>query len=139
MPVLGLSSGLGLAALFSLPLALKPLFPLFGILVTGWTGALMVLASAAYFAYLARSSFKLAPSAWWGAFICLLLFGISTAMTVMRVDLVLLFRALGYTGPQLAALQDSGTLWRPLTLLVTLLMTVVSLVYMLAIRKYFAR
>jgi len=137
-PVLALSTALGLAALLSLPLALKPLFPLFGILVTGWAGALMILASALYLAYLARSSFKRVPSAWWGTFIYLLLFGISTAMTVLRVDLLLLLRALGYTGPQLAALQGSGALWRPLTLSVTLLMTVVSLGYMLTIRKYFA-
>jgi hypothetical protein len=135
-PVLALSTALGLAALLSLPLALKPLFPLFGILVTGWAGALMILASAAYFAYLAQSSFKLAPSAWWGTCIYLLLLGISTAMTILRVDLLLLLRALGYTGPQLEALQGSGALWRPLTLSITLLMTFVSLVYMLTIRKY---
>jgi hypothetical protein len=59
-------------------------------------------------------------------------------MTILRVDLVLLLSALGHTGPELERLQGSGALWRPLSLSVTLLMTFVSLVYMLTIRKYYA-
>jgi hypothetical protein len=137
-PVLAISTALGLAALLSLPLALKPLFPLFGILVTGWAGALMILASAAYLAYLAQASFKLAPSAWWGTCVYILLLGVSTAMTILRVDLLLLLRALGHSGAELDGLLGSGALWRPLSLSITLLMTLVSLVYMLTIRKYYA-
>jgi hypothetical protein len=138
-PVLALSTSLGLAALLSLPLALKPLFPLFGILVTGWAGSLMTLAAAALIAYLARSSFKLAPAAWWGTFLFLLLFGISTALTFLRVDPLLFYRELGYPEQRLAALEGLGTWWRPLTLWSALLLTVASLAYMLAIRKHFAK
>jgi hypothetical protein len=87
---------------------------------------------------LARSTFKLAPSAWWGTFIYLLLWGLSTALTLLRVDLLLIYRAIGYPEQLLAEMGDIGIAGRQIAIWITLLVTVASLAYMLAIRKYFA-
>lgn len=136
-PVLVLSFELGLAALLTLFMALRPAVPLFGTLVTGWKGALLLLAGAAVAGYLALGTYRRSMRAWQATTLLLILVGVSAAVTFRVMDPVLLWRELGYpvsaaTGPGSPAL-----IMRAVGVWGSLGVTLLSLVYMAAIRKQF--
>jgi hypothetical protein len=139
LPVLGLSVGLGLLALFTLPMLTRPVVPLFGRLVVGWPGALLLLAGIAALGWLARSTYRLQPAGWWLTSLLLVLIGVSTAWTLARIDPAALYRAVGYPEEQLRMLDGSGAMGRGFNIGVAVVLTLFSLVYMGAIRKHFRR
>jgi hypothetical protein len=134
---LGLSVGLGLVAILALPLAIKPAVPLFGTMATGWSGSLLILAGAALCGYLARETFRLSMVAWWITSFLLLLLGLSTAVTVHRAGLGALYTVMGYPEEEIAALSRPGSTGEMATVWITIAVTLLSLVYMVAIRKHF--
>lgn len=139
LPVLGLSVCLGLAAWVTLPIALRPVVPVFGHLVTGWPGSLLVLGSAALAAWLAWSTYRLRPGGWWATAIALIVFGASTVVTFGAVDPLEVYRAMGYPEEVLAAWSGSPVSGRPVVIGGTVALTLVSLVYMVRIREHFPR
>jgi hypothetical protein len=134
---LGLSVGLGLVAILTLPLALKPAVPLFGTMATGWGGTILIVAGAALCGYLARETFRLSLFAWWITSLLLLMLGTSTAVTVHRAGMGALYGAMGYPEEEIAALGHSGSTAELVTIWITLAVTLLSLVYMVVIRKHF--
>ncbi len=136
-PVLGLSVGLGGCAVLSLPMALHPVVPLFGVLVGGAAGAFLLLGTAAAFAYLARETYRRTAAGWWGATLFLVVLGASTAVTLDRAGTPAFYRGLGYTEEQLELLEAAISSVR-LTWVVGLL-TLLTLVYMLDLRRHFRR
>lgn len=136
--VLGLSVGLGLAALVALPLVLRPAVPLFGLLVTGRPGSLLVLGGVAFTAWLARSTFRLQPGGWWATTAALIALGASTVVTLGMVDPVEIYRAMGYPDEVLAAWSGSPATGRAVLIGGTVALTVASLVYMARIRVHFS-
>jgi hypothetical protein len=135
--VLGLSLGLAAFAALSLAIAVRPVVPWFGRLVTGWPGSLVMLASAVSCAYLAWSTFKLRSDGWWGSTVLLVGIGISTLWTLGRVELIEFYRAMGYPDRQLELLEFSGAMNGPLTFWLTAIMTVLTVLYMVGILKHF--
>jgi len=135
VPVVGLAAGLGLAALLSLPLALRPVVPVFGVLATGVSGLAAVLLSAGGAAWLARSVYRLERRGWWGTTALFVVIGISACVTFARVPAVDLYREMGYPEEQLERLGGAGIGgW---TLAACAAVTVASLIYMLRIKRYF--
>jgi hypothetical protein len=137
LPVLGLSFGLAAVAILCLPLAVRPAVPCFGRLVTGWAGGLLLVLGGAVAALLARSTFKLSVAGWWGTTLLLILVGVSVAVTFLRVDAAEYYRALGYPEQQLEVLGRSVVSSRWVTVGGTAALTLLSLVYMAAIRTHF--
>jgi len=137
LAVLGLSLGFAAFAALSLAIAVRPVVPWFGRLVTGWPGSVVLLASAVSCAYLAWSTFKLRSDGWWGSTVLLVAIGISTLWTLRRVELIEIYRAMGYPEEQLELLEFSGAMNGPLTFWLTAIMTVLTVLYMVGIRKHF--
>lgn len=136
-PVLALSLLLWATAALTAPLALRPIVPLFGKLVTGGWGLMLTLAGAGVSAWLARGIYRLSMAAWWATTALMLVGGLSTALTAWQIDPVELYAASGIPPDQLAGVEGLGS-----NLLVagawgTLALTALSLVYMLAIRRHF--
>ena len=134
LPVLGLSLGLGAAGAISIPFAVYAIFPVFGLLLTGWPAVLLTLASGIVCVYLARATYALRSVGWWGTTFFLMVVGASPVVTFLVVDPIELFRHIGYPEEQLGLIRTAG---RPLTVWGSAVLTVLSLVYMVGIRKHF--
>jgi hypothetical protein len=135
VPVLGLSVALGAAAFLVVPMLARPVFPLFGYLVAGWGAAALMLGGAAVSVALAWSTFHLRMSGWWGSMVALVLLGVSTWVTFLRVDPAEFYRAMGYPEEHVRML--AGMLDGPTTAWSSLVITVLTIAYMLSIRKHF--
>jgi hypothetical protein len=132
--VLGLSVGLGACGVLTLLMVLRPAVPLFGRLVTGRAGALWSVAGAGVCFWLARQIYALRRVGWWSATGLMVLVGASTWLTLVRVESAELLRAMGYPADSLpAAGQTYGLAASWLTVVLTLL----SVAYMVGIRKHF--
>ncbi len=131
--VLGLSVGLGACGVIAVPLALHPVVPLFGWLATGWAGAGLSLIGAGLCLWMARKVYAQLLLGWWAATVFLTLAGVSTWVTLVRVELAEWYRAMGYPDELLEAMSLRSTIPAWLTVAVTLL----TLVYMAAMRKHF--
>ena len=131
--VLGLSVGLGACAVMAVPLTLRPVVPFFGWLVSGWAGAGLMLIGAGACLWMARKIYAQLLSAWWATTIFLTLVGVSTWVTLLRVDPAEWYRAMGYPDELLATMTLHSTIPSWLTAAVTLL----TVVYMVGIRKHF--
>jgi len=137
MPVLALRVGLGFAAILALPLALQPVVPLFGMLITGWAATLLILAGALVTGFLAWSTYRLELGGWWATSALLVVSGASIALTFLRVQPVEYYRLMGYPEEQLELFEQSGLAHPSLIIWSTVVLTVLSLVYMGAIRRHF--
>jgi len=132
--VLGLSLGLGICGVILALTALRPAVPWFGRLLTGVPGALVSLAAAVACVGLAWDTYALRLRGWWASTAFLVLVGLSTWLTVRRTEPSEMFRVLGYPEEVLpGSLSDLG----PILAWLTLVLTVLTVVYMLAIRKHF--
>jgi len=131
---LGLSVGLGACGVLALPMALRPAVPLFGMLSTGWPGALLLIAGGCACLWLAREVYALTMRGWWATTIFLFLIGLSTWLTLRVSDPDELFRALGYPDDS----PTPGDAFVAVNSWLTVAVTLLTLVYMGAIRKHFA-
>lgn len=107
LPVLAASLWLGMGALSMLPMPLvgKSVMPFFGILLTGLPATLFLAVWSAGSAWLAWAFYRLKPFAWWVAVIAFVLFGVSSAITFARIDLMEMYRQMGYSQQQLDQIQ----------------------------------
>lgn len=135
--VLVLSIALLAAAVFSLPMVLRPVVPLFGRLVTGPAGLLALLGGVALCAWLAWSTFRLERVGWWATLGFLVVLGLSTVWTFEVVHLTEMYRQLGYPEEQITALARSEPVLHRLTQWSTVALTIVGLLYMWSIRRHF--
>jgi hypothetical protein len=133
--VLGLSLVLWAAAALLVPLSLRPSVPLFGVLVTGWPGAALMLLGAAVSAWLARGVYRRSPTAWWATTVLLVLLGVSATATLQVLDAAAFYEAAGIPVEPGSA----GAGWKPVYVWSSVVMTVLSVVYMLAVRPHFTQ
>lgn len=103
LPVLGLSLWLAFGALtlLSLPLSTRGVLPTFGVLLSGAVGSLVCVAFAALWGYCAWGAYRLRPAAWWIVLITICLLTASAIITFTRVDLMEMYRLMGYPEKQL--------------------------------------
>jgi hypothetical protein len=131
--VLGLSLGFAACGLMALLSLVRPAVPLFGRVVTGRPGAACLTLSAVLCFWLARATFRLRPAGWWAASAATILVGLSSGITLRSVGLAELYAALGYPDAARAGLP----LRDDLALALTVVVTVISLIYMVGIRRHF--
>lgn len=137
LSVLALSVGFAATAVLSVPLALRPAVPVFGILVTGWAGVACTAVVAVVCAWLARETFRRTRAGWWGATLLVALVGVSSAWTLARVDPAEFYGALGYPPRQVEALALVGAYDGALWIVATTALTLASVGYMFAVRRHF--
>jgi hypothetical protein len=139
LPVLGLSVWLffGGICLVLMPVAYRGVAPFFGELLSGMWGGLFYVALAVVFLYLARETYRLKPMSWWITLALVLVFGVSNVVTFARVDLIEMYKLMGYPESQLRLMeqlnvfQGSALAWWSALAIVPLL------VYLLFVKRFF--
>ena len=103
LPVLAASLWLavGSLSLFAMPLSFKSVMPFFGLLVSGPAASIFFVAMGVVWIWLALGLYRLKASAWLTCVVVLVLFGLSTAVTFLRVDIMDLYRQMGYPEQQI--------------------------------------
>ncbi|MBI5397135.1 MAG: hypothetical protein HZA91_17695 [Verrucomicrobia bacterium] len=90
LPVLAASLwlGLGAASMFAIPLCSNSVVPCFGALISGPVASIIFVAMGVVWVWLAWGLYWLRFSGWLASVVVLLLVGISTALTFLRVDIM---------------------------------------------------
>ncbi len=135
--VLVLALALGFAGLLSFPLALRPLLPWFGGLLTGAAGSAATLLVGGVFVWIGWALFRLRASAWWATGISTIVVAVSTVWTLLETPRAAWYRALDYPERQIELLLLSGEPPKWPAIIATLALTIVTLIYMASIRKHF--
>lgn len=135
--VLVLALALGFTGLLSLPMALRPVVPWFGRLLTGWPGSVVSLLTGAVFVWIGWALFRLRAAGWWATGVSAVILAVSTVLTLQAVPRADWYRALEYPQRQIDLLLESGEPARWPGIAATATLTVVTLVYLASIRKHF--
>ena len=138
LPVLALSILLGFTA-YSMIWALfyGGVFPVFGILISGAPGALVLLVLTFLLCYLAWGTYKLKIAVWWGTLALIALWTLSAIITLSRVGLMEMYKKMGFPEEQLELIRQTGILEKmPINWSIGI-GTAVYLGYMLYVRRYF--
>lgn len=110
LPVLGVSCTLWLgAAMFVvMSVAYRGVMPFFGVLVTGWTGSILMLGMAALWIWLGYAWYQLRVLGWRVLAGVMAVFIISNFVTFSRVDMLEMYRAMGYSQAQVDLIRQQG-------------------------------
>jgi len=135
--VLVLALGLGFTGLLSLPLALRPVLPWFGNLLTGAVGSAATLLIGGVFVWIGWALFRLKLSAWWATGISAIVVAASTVWTLLETPRAAWYRALDYPEIQIERLLMSGEPSKWPGVVATLVLTIMTLIYLVSIRKHF--
>ncbi|HVQ26557.1 MAG TPA: hypothetical protein VMV01_15325 [Planctomycetota bacterium] len=135
--VLTLSVALGVSSLACVPLLARPVVPLFGRLVAGRAGLACVLGAAVGCLWLAWSTYRQRLAGYRGTLAALVLLGVSTVWTFLRVDAREILRTVGYPEDLLAQLPSLPAAARNATLVATVAMTVGGVVWLVRLRRHF--
>ncbi len=135
--VLVLALALGFAGLLSFPTALRPVVPWFGGLLTGIGGSAAALATGAFFVWLGWALFRLKRAAWWAAVISAVIIGVSVTWTLLLTPRAAWYRALDYPQKQIDLLLASGEPPKWPAVAATIAFTLLTLAYLVSIRKHF--
>jgi len=108
LPVLAASLWLFVGALWMplMPIAYNSVLPVFGVLVHGMVGTLAFVALAVLWLYVAWALYRLKPIGWWLALITIGLMMISNAITFSTIDIMEMYRAMGYSDEMLKQIQQ---------------------------------
>lgn len=141
LPVLATSLWLGIGAisLLAAPLWSRSLVPLFGFLITGTQGTLILLVCAAAWFYLAWATYRLRIAGWWMTLLVFALSFASVLTTLFKVDLVEIYRQMGYSEQVIEQMRRLSFLTGKIMAWWTLLLFVLFLVYLVWIKKYFQK
>jgi hypothetical protein len=139
LPVLALSLGLGLAAASTSAVlaTYRSVVPVFGLLVTGVPGTGILLGMTVLWAYAAWSTYRLRPAGWWTVLLCFLVLSASSALTFARVDMLEMYRLMGYPERQIAQIQQSGILTSRLLVSLILVGPIPFVGYLLWVKRFF--
>jgi hypothetical protein len=138
LPVITLSSILGCMAI-SMPLMgfYRWTIPLFGFVLSGIPGAVIVLIYALLFAYAAWGTYKLQIRAWWCGFLLTIASAISTGITFSRVSVLEFYEKTGVTKENLEMIKEFG-MFRDSTYLLLWGMVIIGFLgFMIYTKRYF--
>ena len=138
LPVLGVSM---VCAFWSVSIlfmgAYKWTIPFFGVVLSGISGAIVVLVLALLLGYAAWGAYKLDMKAWWCALVVIVGWFLSTIITFSRVDMLTFYEQMGFGEQQLEIMKQYSNMWGYMSLFLGIWVIVV-LAYLLYVRKYFA-
>ena len=141
LPVLALSLFLGYGALWMvfMLVAYHAVMPFFGYLLSGLPGGILILAIIALWAYCAWAIYHLKADGWW---ITLIAFGavlVSAVLTFARIDLMDMYRLMGYPEQQVEQMQQFTFLTGRNMLILMCMSSLPFLVFLLYVKRYFRR
>ena len=139
LPVLGLSLSLAFMAIFSLPsiIAYGGMVPMFGTVLTGFTGIAVTGALAGLWGWCAWATWRMRIAGWWAAFLSTVLMTLSGAVTFATVDLIEIYRRAGFPEEQMQVLEDFRIDGR-LMAGAMIALTIAVAAWMLSVKRHFA-
>jgi hypothetical protein len=141
LPVLAVSLclGSGAAMLLLMPLSYGAVLPFFGVLLSGLPGTVACLLLAGVWAWLALGWYRLKPSAWWLTLAILLVFSVSNFITFTQVDLIDMYRLMGYPPEQLAMIEKFNFLSSKTMVVGSAGFMVPMIGYLIWVKRFFRR
>ena len=139
LPVLALSLllGYGAVAMIIMLFAYNAVMPFFGHLLSGLPGGILMLAMIAMWLYCAWAIYHLKPAGWWTALTVLGVFILSAVLTFGRVDLMDLYRLMGYPEQQIEQMQQYSFLTSRSMLFFVSISALPFLGFLLYVKRYF--
>ncbi|MBI5396180.1 MAG: hypothetical protein HZA91_12865 [Verrucomicrobia bacterium] len=141
LPVLAVSLMLAFSAfsMLSMPLAFNSVMPFFGKLISGAPATMLCLGITLLMAWAARAIYRLEPAAWWVMIAFFAVMMVSGALTFARIDLIEMYRQMGFPPDQLAQMEKfsfvrdrSAAWWMSLS-------AVPFFGYLIWVKRYFRR
>ena len=141
LPVLAVSLWLGFGALSMLfmPWAYHGVMPFFGILLSGVSGSLMLLAMAGLWSYAAWAFYRLKATGWWVVFITLAVFSVSSVVTFLQVDIKEMYQLMGVPEEQIRLIGQFPLFKSKVLAVWTGLSFGLVLGYLLYVKRFFQR
>jgi hypothetical protein len=137
-PVLMLSLGHAALAYFLLWLAAYNwAIPFFGVILTGISGAVVVLATVVLSAWLTRAIYLQQTWSWWAALGLAVVMTVAAVVTLLRVDVFELYEAMDYPAEQIEMLRELGIGGHWLGVWPLLIFAAVYVGYLLYARRHF--
>jgi hypothetical protein len=138
LPVLVLVIMLLLGALSLMMLCFSNFaLPFWGIIISGWVGAVVLLGCVGLCLWLAQGVYHLRLSAWWGVLTLLLLGLVSQLVTYSRIDIMDYYVEMGYSDQMLLQLNNmewiSGTMFNAMAIFYS----APGFIYLLFLKRYF--
>jgi hypothetical protein len=140
LPVLAASLwfAVGALRLLAMPLTSGSVLPLFGVLVSGTKATVVIVAVSVIWLYLAWATYRLKIAGWWTALVVFAFFSMSATVTFLKVNLMELYRRLGYPEAQIEQIRRSLSFLTGKTLMWWMVsFFLLALIYLLWIKKYF--
>ena len=108
LPVLAVSLWLGFGAmsLLLMAAAYHGVMPFFGRFISGWPGSVVLVTMFGVWSYCAWAFYRLRLAGWWLVVVAIGLFGLSSLVTFARVDLMEMYRLMGYTDQMIQQIQQ---------------------------------
>ena len=139
LPVIALSLilGFGAVSMLTMPLSYHSVIPFFGRLVSGAAGTFLILAVAALWGWCAWATYRLTMAGWWIVLISYLVMMASAILTFAQVDLMDMYRQMGYPEEQIAQIQQYSFVTGRNLMWLMLFGAVPLVGYLLYVKKYF--
>jgi hypothetical protein len=141
LPVLAVSLFLGYGAVWMAVMLFfyHGVMPFFGYLLSGLPGAILILALVALWVYCARATYHLKIAGWWTVLIAFGVVIASALLTFARVDLMDMYRLMGYPEQQIEQLQRFSFFTGRNMLFFTSICSLPFLGFLLYVKRYFRR
>jgi hypothetical protein len=138
LPVLALSLISLYGAASSLgTMLLVAVYPLFGLLLTGFPAVLMIIIASSLQAWIAWGLYRLKMGAWWGYLAFLVFGGLSAGLTFGRVGLRSFFELMGYPPQTMAQMEQIIPAMTPAITVTFLVASLFVLGYLVWVRRFF--
>jgi hypothetical protein len=115
LPVLALSLWLWFCAvaMVALPLSTRGVLPVFGVLLSGFVGWLCCWMLAAFWGYCGWAIYRLRAVGWWVVLISVFVMAASAWVTFARIDLMEMYRHMGYSERQIETMKQFSWIQNP--------------------------
>jgi hypothetical protein len=140
LPVLAISLMSGFSAIYMLSMgAYNWTMPVFGFVLSGIPGALVVLCSILLLAYIARGTYRLDLKAWWCALLLVSAWGVSLILFYSQNGMMEIYEKMGFSAQQMDAMKPSISLIEGWMVPLSVTWIIAILGYLLYVRKFFLR
>jgi hypothetical protein len=137
LPVLGLCALLALSVVWALMAAIQGWFLFMGVVLTGMAARVVALVVAGLFAATARLVFRRTMFGWTLALVLFLIMPIAWIVTLLRYDMIEIYRSMGMDESQLRVMASMWTSSSTLMAIVIGAAALATVIFTISVRKHF--
>jgi hypothetical protein len=119
------------------PFAYGGVLPFFGRIISGLPGVLLALGLAGLWLWLGQMWYRLKVAGWWALLAMLIVFAVSNCITFSHLDLMELYRKMGYPEAQLDMIRRQGWISSKFMLWNSVFWLLPMLGYLLWVKRFF--